>query len=356
MKMKQTPKLRRVLYFIALLFLGVCLVVGIIYRDFLGYGWRQLTGQWHLIRGARPLRELLHIEPYKSQWSEQIRLVLSIKHYAFDSLGLDTADTYAKLYVASKEEETPRMWVVTAAEPYALRAYKWSFPIVGRLPYKGFFELSAAKKEELRLMQKGYDTRRSEASGWSTLGWIENPLLPQMLTRSPGRLSELLIHELTHNTIYIKERAVFNENLASFIGKEGAIGFLSHYYGPTSDTLSNYLQEISDRKQWYMYWLKAAKQIDSLYQSIEGHSATDKARHKQALLSEITYAVDTICFRTLRWQAIQQQSRRVNNAFLMRFLRYNSQEDSLRSVWKSQGITLRSYLQKLIDTHHRGSL
>ena len=353
--MKQAPKLRKVIAYILVLLLAIGLVIGLVYRNFWGYGWQQLIGQWKLIQGARPIKALLHEEPYKSQWGEQLRLVLAIKRYASDSLGLDTANTYEELYVEA-EEKLPNMWVVTAAAPYALRAYEWSFPIVGRLPYKGFFELSAAKEEEQRLVEEGYDTRLSKASGWSTLGWIENPLLPQMLMRSPGRLSELLIHELTHNTIYVKGRANFNENLASFIGKEGAIGFLSHYYGADSDTLSAYLQEISDRRQWYMHWIRATARMDSLYHRIEGRSEADKMRYKQALLAEIGYEVDTICFRTLRWQAIQRQPRRLNNAFLMKFLRYSGQEDSLHAAWTSQGASLHAYLREVVEAQGRGGL
>ena len=185
----------------------------------------QLRGQWQLIQGAEPITELLQKEPYKSQYGTQFQLILAIKCYASDSLDLDTADTYSCLYLPQGKAD-PSMWVVTAAEPYALSAYLWAFPFIGRLPYKGFFDRSVAKIEEQRLIDLGYDTRVSKAAGWSTLGWIKNPILPQMLRRSAGRLAELVIHELTHNTLYVKEDTDFNENLASFIGKEGAANFL----------------------------------------------------------------------------------------------------------------------------------
>ena len=39
-------------------------------------------------------------------------------------------------------------------------------------------------------------------------------------TQAPG---QVFIHELTHGTLYVKDGVSYNENLASFVGDEGAI-------------------------------------------------------------------------------------------------------------------------------------
>ncbi len=43
-----------------------------------------------------------------------------------------------------------------------------------------------------------------------------------MLNRSEGDLANLIIHEMSHATIFVKDSVDFNENLATFIGDRGA--------------------------------------------------------------------------------------------------------------------------------------
>ena len=37
------------------------------------------------------------------------------------------------------------MWVVMASEPFALKPKEWKFPVIGSVPYKGFFKKERAK-------------------------------------------------------------------------------------------------------------------------------------------------------------------------------------------------------------------
>jgi predicted aminopeptidase len=54
------------------------------------------------------------------------------------------------------------------------------------------------------------------------LGWFTDPILSKMLMRSEGDLANLIIHEMSHATIFVKDSIEFNENLATFIGDRGA--------------------------------------------------------------------------------------------------------------------------------------
>ena len=110
-----------------------------------------------------------------------------------------------------------------------MRAYEWSFPFLGRVPYKGFFDRGAAIEEDSLLRLKGYDTGIGNIRGWSTLGWFKDPILSGMLENSEGALANLIIHELWHGTLYVKDSADFNENLASFAGEQGALLFLQSH-------------------------------------------------------------------------------------------------------------------------------
>ncbi len=94
------------------------------------------------------------------------------------------------------------------------------------MPYKGFFNQKLAFELKDELEKEGYDVIVRNPGGWSTLGWFTDPILSKMLNRSEGDLANLIIHEMVHSTIFVKDSVEFNENLATFIGDRGAEKFL----------------------------------------------------------------------------------------------------------------------------------
>ena len=315
------------------------------YRKLIAYGWMQAKGQWKIISEARPLEEYL-VPPFAEKYGEKIRFIREVKVYAADSLGLDTTRTYNSLYVPKEGEEEPTMWVVSAAYPFQLKAYTWSFPWIGNLPYKGFFEKDKAEATKKNLEEEGYDTRLGTAAGWSTLGWIENPLLGSMLERSDARLTELLIHELTHNTLYIQDNTTFNENLASLIGYEGTLAYLQSKN--RLQDRENYIDYMSDYKIYYTYLIENVKKLDILYKSFSAKlSIEEKRRQKQQMIRTIICGLDTLSFRQESWRNVGQAMRTLpNNTFFMSYLRYRGKNDSLRHELIQHG-GLRSYIDWL---------
>ncbi|MCF6297052.1 MAG: aminopeptidase, partial [Flavobacteriaceae bacterium] len=93
----------------------------------------------------------------------------------------------------------------------------------------------------------------SPVSGWSTLGWFKDPVLSNMLEGSVGSMSNTLIHELTHGTVFVPDSMTFNENLASFIGRKGAFKFLALTYGKNSLEASEYAARLSDSEKFTAY-------------------------------------------------------------------------------------------------------
>lgn len=102
----------------------------------------------------------------------------------------------------------------------------WWFPLVGRLPYKGFFDQARAEAEAARLLESGrYDVCVSGVTAYSTLGWLDDPVTQPMLRRGAASLVETLFHELVHATAFVSGEADFNEGVAQFIGQQAAIEF-----------------------------------------------------------------------------------------------------------------------------------
>src|SRR5690349_14303260 len=177
---------------------------------------------------AEPVEECLQDPTFPDSLTRKLRLMDEIRAYAIDSLGLNDTDNYKTLYDQKGEEI---MWVVTACEPFKLEAKQWKFPVVGSVPYKGFFDRRLAVELKDELDKEGWDVSIRNPGGWSTLGWFTDPILSKMLGRSEGDLANLIIHEMSHATIFVKDSIDFNENLATFIGDRGAERFLIHKHG-----------------------------------------------------------------------------------------------------------------------------
>ena len=202
------------------------------------YGLKLIPGQFSVVWQAKPVEQFLEDEAYPDSLKRKIRLVSEIKAYAFDSIGLDEMSNYSRMY---DQKGKALVWAVTASERFALKPHRWCFPIVGCFPYRGYFSQEKAKALESTLDTTRFDTGIREVSAWSTLGWLSDPILSNMLYRSEGSLANLVIHELTHGTLFIKGGIEYNENLANFVGDEGATRFLEHKYGRDSPELDRYL-------------------------------------------------------------------------------------------------------------------
>lgn len=299
------------------------------------YGYYQGVGQAKVILEARPIEEFLADPAYPDSLKQKLRLTQKVRNYAMDSLGLSHSDNYTKMY---DQKGKTLLWNVSASEAYALEAYRWKYPILGSMPYKGFFGLEKAKDEANRLKALGYDVRVRTVGGWSTLGILQDPLLSNMLNRSDGALAEVIIHELTHATIFVKGEVEFNENLASFIGERGAELFLRSHFGDSSASEVEYLQELHDQRLLNGLILDGGRKLDSLYSWMANHniSADVKDSLKRREIRGIVSRLDATDFYNERYKGIFE-NQLPNNAYFMAFRRYHSQEDSIRAIYESYG-------------------
>ena len=191
------------------------------------------------------------------------------------------------------------MLVLSAAYRDKLEPYTWWFPIVGRVPYKGFFDFDDAKKAAKSLYDDGYDVALRPSAAFSTLGWFNDPLTSTTLTRDSLDLVNTVIHEVTHNTFYAPGQAVFNESFASFVGARGAAAFFRSRGQP--DAAAHVDAEWADDKLLGDFWTRLVSSIDSAYaKHPESREARIAARDtvyiaaRKALVSEIGPQLRTI--------------------------------------------------------------
>jgi predicted aminopeptidase len=303
-------------------FAAALLVLAAVYWELIVYGVRQGAGQWRIVREARPIEEFIADPGFPDSLKRKLRLVQQVRRFAVDSLGLTDTDNYRTMFDQRGEEI---MWVVTACRPYAMEPRVWEFPVVGSLPYKGYFRRDLAVTLYKELEGEGWDVWLRNPGGWSTLGWFRDPILSGMLKKSDGELAEVIIHEMVHSTLFVKDSVEFNENLATFIGERGAEQFLKHL--KDSATRTAYVNFLHDDHRYSLHFLAGARRLDSLYKSMSPTLPTDeKDTLKVTTIRGIVRDLDTVSFRG--WERPSRRFSRVlpNNAYFMNFIHYQSRQ------------------------------
>ncbi|MEO7963170.1 MAG: aminopeptidase [Gemmatimonadaceae bacterium] len=191
---------------------------------------------------------------------QRLQLVLDARIFARDSLALRPEASFTTF---SPLERDTLVLVLSAARRDSLAQFTWWFPVVGSVPYKGFFDFPAALREGVAMRARGLDTYIRPASAFSTLGWFNDPLLSTTLRMDSLNLSNTVIHELTHNTLFVKGKVAFNESLASFVGARGAAAFFRARGGERAARAVE--REWEDEKQLGAFWGALAHAIDSAF-------------------------------------------------------------------------------------------
>lgn len=289
--------------------------------ELVNYGLMQARGQLSIIVNTRPVEDVLQDAYVPDSIREKLIFIQEVRQYAFDSLGINDSKNYTTFY---DQGGKPSLWVVTAAEPFELKAREWRFPLLGGFPYKGFFDYELAQAEAKRLEGDSLDVNIGVVGGWSTLGWFKDPILSNMLSRKKGDLANLIIHELTHGTLFVKDSVEFNENLATFIGDEGAKRLLSSRYGKDSEEYKVYVQDQEDFEKYTAHILRGCDALEGLYAGFGPEmSRSVKRKQKNDLIDEIISYVDTISFYNPS-RFVWRNPKRPNNAFFMSYIRYRA--------------------------------
>jgi predicted aminopeptidase len=227
---------------------------------------------------------------------QRLRLVLDARRFAVDRLGLQARESFTTY---SRLERDTLVLVLSAARRDTLAAYSWWFPVVGRVPYKGYFDFDAARAARDAMEALGFDTNLRPAAAFSTLGWFNDPLLSTSVGLDTASLASTVIHELLHNTLFVRNAVAFNESFASFIGARGAAEF---FRSRDAEGAARQVElDWEDDKRLGTFWEATAHKIDSVY-AIPGVDSAGRvrardtvyARMRRVLLEEIAPRMNTM--------------------------------------------------------------
>lgn len=277
---------------------------------------------------------------------EKLALVLQARTYADRVLGLRAGESYTTF---SELDSDTLALVLSAAHQDRFRPHTWWFPIVGRVPYKGFFSETEARREIRRLEAEGYDTYLRPTAAFSTLGWFNDPLVSPVLRADRLGLVNTVIHELFHNTLFVPGEVAFNESLANFVGARGAIDFFCARDGEDAATCRTARAAWEDDLLFGRFLSGMVAELEALY------GREDLSREQKLVLREEVFRRARERFAGEVRPRLQVQSfasferSPLNNATLISRRLYYHRLDLFERLYRAQGGDLPATIRTVVE-------
>jgi len=284
-----------------------------------------IEGQLASIERTVPIEEALNDPNLTDEEKAKLALVPSIRQFAIDELGLTPGDAYT---VFEANGSTPAAYVVAGSRKDRLQPFVWFYPFVGITPVKGFFDEALAEAEADLLREQGFDVLLANADGFSTLGFFADPVRQSNLALNIADFSELLIHEMTHNTYFAPGDADYNESSATFTGREGALRWMRATYGADSEIVAAAMARFEDKAVLDAYVVDLSDRARSFYDtaSDNGMSQEQILTERESLFDELAGLFTGTYQSQLQvpeaWQFAADQE--LNNAIILAGVRYQS--------------------------------
>ncbi len=188
------------------------------------YLLQSAAGQLSLMSKREPIARVIEEPGTPPKLRAQLEAATAIRDFATRELKLPDNGSYRKYADIGRPYV---VWNVVAAPEFSVEAKKWCFPIVGCVAYRGYFAEARARRFAARLHAQGYDVVVGGVAAYSTLGHFDDPILSTMVNWDDVELAAIIFHELTHQLIYVRNDASFNEALATTVEEEGVRRWLS---------------------------------------------------------------------------------------------------------------------------------
>jgi predicted aminopeptidase len=298
----------------------------------LGFYWQGASGQWEILRKRRPIADVLADASVPEATKRKLRLVLEAQDFGMQALALPEKGeyrTYADLgrpYVS---------WIVIAAPALQMKEYEWCYPIAGCLGYRGFFERADADALSRRMAADGYDTTVRPVDAYSTLGWLDDPVLNTFLRKDDLDMLGTLLHEQAHRRLWVAGDTVFNESYATFVEQQGMLRFLQVRRADRPELLAQYTEQQADRDRFRDLTLGARERLVALYASPLPDA--DKLQRKAQVFLQLQqdYQKQRGGFKLLNYD--EWFARPLNNAHLAGLAYYSARLQAFGELFRQQG-------------------
>ena len=324
--------MKYLLAFVALLTLNSCQM---------GYIINSAHQQFSMMTKRVDIQTELKKNDLSDDQRKKLTLALDVREFSFQTLKLKKTDNY-KTFIDLKRPYVT--WVVHGAYKWEMKNYEWSYPFLGKMPYKGFFSEDEAIEESKKLEKQGYDTYVRGVSAYSTLGYFTDSVLSSMLNYKEHDLVNTLIHELVHSTLYIKNNADFNERLAVFIGNKGTELFYKQLEGENSKTVDLIKKENTDDEIFSKFISQEIDQLEAWYKNNNSRLETDREIQFEKIKNN--FAINELKkMQTKNYSKVF--NKKMNNAYLGLYKTYLSEMDDFETVYKKYNSDLLLFIEKM---------
>ncbi|MEZ5810435.1 MAG: aminopeptidase [Rhizobiaceae bacterium] len=282
------------------------------------YYAQSISGHLNIVAAGRPIDGLVDDPRQPKPLRDRLSLARDIRAFATEELALPDNASYRN-YVDTGRDFVS--WAVFAAPELSLEPHTWCFPVMGCVPYRGYFSKEAAEKFAEDVRAEGFDVHVGGIPAYSTLGMFADPLLNTMLRHGETYLAEVIFHELTHQRVYVAGDSRFNESFAMAVERTGTVAWLESR-GNGAD-LREYRASRRRSKDFVALVARTQKELGAIY---AGHGGdAEKRAAKEAAIARLRTRYRRL--RDGRWNGFagydQWFDGPINNAKLATIAVYN---------------------------------
>ena len=309
----------------------------------MSYIFNQGVGQASLEWNGRDNKEVLKDESVKEEHKKKIQQIINYKKFFYTYFGKKPTGIYDQTTFLKDPAVT---YLVIASPPDKIKPLEHSFPIVGRFPYLGFFDLKDAKAFGKDLRDQGLETFVRPVYAYSTLDqWIfDDNILSSFFSYDEIELAELIFHELFHTIFFVKSEVAVNENLAQFFSRELVFEYFK--YGDLER--QKYIQEKAKEKRLIQKIVELTAKLQELYMA-EGRRPSDAGQIRESFLKDVFIPQIGQTCSELGLAKCWPLDKEWNNARFAAFLTYEAGQNKIEKLKEKHFPDLKTFYAYLVE-------
>lgn len=292
------------------------------------------AGQFNILARSIPIEVAIENGQLTQEQIAKLELIQNVRNYARDVIGLKVSNNYENFF---NSQGNPVAFNISASRKDMFEPKLWWFPIVGTVPYLGYFDRALVDAKFSELQNEGLDVFMYEIEAYSGIGVIPNLVFSPMLKRSDITIMDTIIHELLHSTIWRINDTDFNESLATFYGRAGALSYLADRYPDQPEFNQEAIDRFEDYDRYTSFMLTLFNELDVFYSSAlsSEQKINDRGAIFQAGRNRFAREVQPLMNRPDRYAWVQDIPD--NNAWMLGIQRYNLNLEIFEQVFFATG-------------------
>lgn len=288
-------------------------------------------GHLDLMARRQPLDDVVGGAGASDELKTQLRKIAVIREFASRELALPDNGSYRNY--APLDRDYP-VWNVWITPEFDLQPRQSCFPIIGCVPYRGYYAKQLAEEYAAVFEGVGDDVMVGGVTAYSTLGFFDDPVTSTMLRLPEERLVGVIFHELAHQVVYVKDNATFNESFARAVEIEGTLRWLAK--NDNHAALARYRMALQRAEVFFRAVRDARIELAALYASPMPGSL--KRQHKQRIFEAMRESQRQRKAQDPAWSAFDAWfDEDLNNAKLAAVATYFDDVETFRELFAKGG-------------------